>query len=572
MKVLVAKTAGFCWGVRRAMDAVLEASARSEGQKIQTLGPLIHNPQALELIGKRGVAVAESPAAVEDGAVVIRAHGIPIQDLRGLKERQAKGELRIVNATCPEVAKVHSKIKKWSPKGYYTVILGIHGHAESMAHRSFADHGSVIVANMEEAKALTDEQLNKVLVVAQTTFTVKDFEEISDYLRSRAGDMVVENTICEDTWRRQAEAREIAAKVDAVVIVGGKNSANTRHLAELAQQYGKPCQFVETAAELDLDSFHGTETLGVLAGASTPTWLVEEVVAALEQLGQGPSRFMRLFKSGFGVPLRLALGAAFMSLGIHAWMGVPMTPEYPIITGAYVLAMFMLAPYADPLGVSARGPARARVLERHRNLLVGTGLGSLVIALGFALWQGLGSFLVVAVASTFGLAYKRHLRLGRMDLSLVTIPGSKDILVSLALAVVAVALPLWHHSWAWDLRAWAGIAFVTALVFARTSIRNIQDMQNDQILGKETLPILLGRRATKVVLAVFLIMAFGATAWMTLGMALPNAALKLAVLAISAAYPVVHLWLFHERFTTGQRRFNPPLEMAFYLVGILALL
>jgi len=190
MKVLVAKTAGFCWGVRRAMDAVLEASARSEGHKIQTLGPLIHNPQALELIGKRGVAVAESPATVEDGTVVIRAHGIPIQDLRGLKERQAKGKLRIVNATCPEVAKVHSKIKKWSPKGYYTVILGIHGHAESMAHQSFADHGSIIVANMEEAKALTDEQLKKVLVVAQTTFTVKDFEEISEYLRSRAGDMV----------------------------------------------------------------------------------------------------------------------------------------------------------------------------------------------------------------------------------------------------------------------------------------------------------------------------------------------------------------------------------------------
>jgi len=572
MKVLVAKTAGFCWGVRRAMDAVLEASARSEGQKIQTLGPLIHNPQALELIGKRGVAVAEAPAAVQDGTVVIRAHGIPIQDLRGLKVRQNRGELKIVNATCPEVAKVHSKIKKWSPKGYFTVILGIHGHAESMAHQSFADSGSIIVANMEEAKALTDEQLKKVLVVAQTTFTVKDFEEITEYLRSRAGDLVAENTICEDTWRRQAEAREIAAKVDAVVIVGGKNSANTRHLAELAQQYGKPCQFVETAAELDLASFRGTETLGVLAGASTPTWLVDEVVAALEQLGHGPRRFLRLFRNGFSGPLRLALGSALMSLGIHVWMGTPMTWVYPFITGAYVFAMFMLAPYADPLGVSARGPARAKILERHRNLLVGTGLGSLVLALGFAYWQGIGSFLVVAVASAFGLAYKRHLRMGSLDLSLVTIPGSKDVLVSLALAVVAVALPLWHHSWAWDFRAWAGILFVTSLVFARTSIRNIQDMQNDQILGKETLPILVGRRATKVILASFLVVAFGATAWMTLQMALPNTWIKLLILAVSAAYPVLHLWFFHERFTTGQRSFNPPLEAAFYLVGILALL
>ena len=570
MKVVVAKTAGFCWGVRRAMDAVLEASARSDGHEIQTLGPLIHNPQALALIGKRGVAIAESPDEVRNGTVVIRAHGIPIQDLRGLKERQARGELKIVNATCPEVAKVHSKIKKWSPKGYFTVILGSHGHAESVAHQSFAEHGSIIVANMDEARALTDQQLQKALLVAQTTFTVKDFQEIAEYLRSRAGELIVENTICEDTWRRQAEAREVAAKVDAVVIVGGKNSANTRHLAELAHQYGKPTQFVEIAAELNLGAFKGNETVGVLAGASTPTWLVEEVVAALEQLSQGPRRFARLFKNGFAVPLRLALGAALMALGVHVWMGIPRTWQYPTITALYVLGMFMLAPFVDPMGVGARGPARARVLDRHRNLLVGTGIVSLGASLALALSEGIGSFLMVAIASAFGLAYKRHLKVGSWNFSLAAIPGSKDVLVSLALAVVAVALPMWHHGSNWGLRAWAGIVFVTALVFARTSIRNIQDMQNDQIQGKETLPMLLGRQVTKAVLAVVLALAFLGTAWMTLRMGIPRPWLSLAILGISAAYPLVHLWLLHERFTTGQRRFDPPLELAFYLVGLLA--
>ena len=261
MKVIVAKTAGFCWGVKRAMDAVLEASVRNDGRPVQTLGPLIHNPQALDLIGKRGVAVAESPAMVRDGTVVIRAHGIPIQDLRGLKERQARGELKIVNATCPEVAKVHHKIKKWSPKGYFTVILGTHGHAESVAHRSFAEHGSQIVANMGEAETLTDEQLKKVLVVAQTTFTVKDYHEITDYLRTRAGDAVFENTICEDTWTRQEEAERLARTVDAVIVVGGKASSNTKHLAELARKHGKPVQYLETAAELDLTAFTGSETV-----------------------------------------------------------------------------------------------------------------------------------------------------------------------------------------------------------------------------------------------------------------------------------------------------------------------
>ncbi len=250
MKIIVARTAGFCWGVRRAMDAVLEASARNPG-KVQTLGPLIHNPQALELIGRRGVRVVSAPGDAEGGTVVIRAHGIPIQDLRLLKERQRKGELAIVNATCPEVAKVHGRIKKYSPKGYFTVILGTHGHAESMAHQSYAEHGAAIVASMEEARTLSDEQLRKVLVVAQTTFTLNDFGEITDYLRDRAGDIIVENTICNDTWTRQEEARELARGVDYVIVVGGKNSSNTKHLAELVHQYGKPIQFVEVASELD---------------------------------------------------------------------------------------------------------------------------------------------------------------------------------------------------------------------------------------------------------------------------------------------------------------------------------
>ncbi|MDP2876148.1 MAG: UbiA family prenyltransferase, partial [Holophaga sp.] len=414
-------------------------------------------------------------------------------------------------------------------------------------------------------------QLKKSLLVAQTTFTVQNFDEIAEYLRGRAGEIVVENTICEDTWRRQAEARELAAKVGAVVIVGGKNSANTRHLAELAHEYGKPCQFVETAAELDLGGFQGIGTVGVLAGASTPTWLVEEVVAALEQLSHGPRRFARLFKNGFAVPFRLALGAALMSLGVHAWMGIPKTWEYPAITAAYVFCMFMLAPFVDPMGVGARGPARARVLEHHHNLLVGTGLVSLVISLGLALRQGIGSFLVVAIASAFGLAYKRQLKVGNFNLSLAAIPGSKDVLVSLALAIVAVALPMWHHDSVWGLRAWIGIGFVTSLVFARTSIRNIQDMQNDQIQGKETLPMLLGRSVTKKVLVGVLALALLTAVWMTLQMGLRHPGLALTVLAASAAYPLAHLWFLHERFTTGQRSFNPPLELSFYLMGLLAL-
>lgn len=566
--MIVAKTAGFCWGVRRAMDAVLEASARHEGQKVQTLGPLIHNPQALELIGKRGVAVAQVPGEVENGTVVIRAHGIPIQDLRGLKDRQAAGELKIVNATCPEVAKVHSKIKKWSPKGYFTVILGSHGHAESVAHRSFAEHGSRIIASMEEAKTLTSEELKKVLVVAQTTFTVKDFHEIGTYIRERAGDCVMENTICEDTWTRQDEARELAQAVDQVVVVGGKHSSNTKHLAELAHHYGKPVQYVETASELDLSAFKGFETVGILAGASTPTWLVEEVVDVLEQLGDAPSRWRSFLQAAFGASLLLALGTSFMTLGLHAWLGMELRWAYPAITGAYVLAMYLLSPFLDPHGLGAKGPARARFLERNRAILVSSALASLALALSLAAVRGFTALAIVAGASGLGLVYR--VQFG--PFSLRRIPGSKDLLVAAAISTVAVVMPLLQEGRAWSPKAFAALLFAGALTFARTVIYDIRDMQNDQVLGKETLPIALGKRGAKVVLGILLgLMALGAL-WLTfLGRQQGHPLLAALVLLVCSTYPLLYLWLYHERFTTGRKRFELSVEVSFYLMGLLAL-
>lgn len=572
MKVIVAKTAGFCWGVKRAMDAVLEASVRNDGRAVQTLGPLIHNPQALDLIGKRGVAVAETPDQVRNGTVVIRAHGIPIQDLRGLKERQAKGEVKIVNATCPEVAKVHNKIKKWSPKGYFTVILGSHGHAESVAHRSFADSGSVIVSNMAEAEALTDGQLEKVLVVAQTTFTVKDYHAISDYLRTRAGDAVFENTICEDTWMRQDEAKELARTVDTVIVVGGKASSNTKHLAELAHHYGKPVQYVETASELDLTTFTGKETVGVLAGASTPTWLVDEVVDVLEQLGDGPSRWRSFLQAAYGSSSLMAVGAGLMTLGVHKWLSLPLGWRYPALTGTYVLAMYLLSPFLDPLGLGTKGPARARFLERNRRTLLISALAALGLTLGLAASLGMKVLVVVASATLVGAAYKRRFHLGGREWSLRHIPGSKDVVVSLALATVAVITPVWQEGRIWDLRTFAAIFLVGVLAFVRTVIFEFRDMQNDQIVGKETLPILMGKRATKFVLIGLLGTLLAGTLWLTFETRGQGHPLAVAlVLVICAAYPVLYLWLYHERFTTGKNRFELSVDFSFYLVGLLAL-
>lgn len=569
MKVIVAKTAGFCWGVKRAMDAVLEASVRRDGRAVQTLGPLIHNPQALELIGRRGVAVAEGPDQVQSGTVVIRAHGIPIQDLRGLKERQARGELKIVNATCPEVAKVHHKIKKWSPKGYFTVILGSHGHAESVAHRSFAESGSVIVSNMAEAEALTDEQLRKVLVVAQTTFTVKDYHIISDYIRSRAGEAVLENTICEDTWMRQDEARELARTVDAVIVVGGKASSNTKHLAELAQHYGKPVQYVETASELDLGSFTGKETVGVLAGASTPTWLVDEVVEVLEEVGGAPGKLAHFMSSAFATPVVLAVGAALATLGVQKWLGLSLGFRSPLITGSYVLAMYLLSPFLDPMGLGAKGPGRERFLVKNRGVLLGIACASLVVSIGTAALVDWRALLIVVSASILGSTYKRGLRLGKHQISLSVLPGAKDVLVAAALSIVAVVMPIWVKGGRWDLHAFAAIVLVAALGFSRTVIYDIRDMQNDQVLGRDTLPILLGKQTAKRVLIALLSGILLVLIGLTIPSRAPSAIWEAAIMASALVYPLVYQWYYHERFNAGRPRFELKPELSFYLLGLL---
>ena len=557
------------------MDAVLDASNGAVSDKsgpVQTLGPLIHNPQALDLISKRGVSVAASPDKVGTGTVVVRAHGIPIQDLRGLKQRQEDGNLKIVNATCPEVAKVHSKIKKWSPKGYFTIILGSHGHAESVAHRSFADCGSMIIANMEEAQALSDEQLKKILVVAQTTFTVKDYREISLYLQARAQDCILENTICEDTWTRQDEAAQLAQIVDAVVVVGGKASSNTKHLAELAASYGKPVQYVETASEMDLSFFTGSETVGVLAGASTPTWLVEEVVDVLEQIGDGPGKFTRFMYSAFGTPLMLAVGAVAMTFGIHAWIGLELSAHYPLITGTYVLSMYLVNPFLDPMGLGAKGPGRARFLERNRKVLLATALLSILVSLGLAWSLGLKALAVVAGASLLGATYRRGFFSGGRRHSLSGIPGSKEVLVAGALSVVAVAMPLWQGAHPWTARAWAALVLVTGLGFARTVIYDIRDMQNDQVLGRETLPIAIGKRKAKVLLYLLMgvlgVFTVGAT---LMGVRHANTGVTAGVFGLGLLYPLLYLWYYHERFTTGRSRFELKPELSFYLLGLLAL-
>lgn len=277
MRVELASTAGFCMGVTRAMELALEAARGNPGPLLYTLGPLIHNRQAVETLAAEGIRIAERPEDVPAGAVVIiRAHGVRPAARAELERRGA----RIIDATCPHVLASQRRIAEASARGRSVLIAGDRDHAEIRGLVSHARGPVAVVSTAGEVAAV--ELPAPVCLVAQTTFSERAYAEIAAAARARWPDAEVHESICSSTEARQREVLEMAARADAIVVVGGRHSANTLRLAELARSSGKPVVHVESAAELDRAALSGAALVGVTAGASTPGWVIAEVVARLE--------------------------------------------------------------------------------------------------------------------------------------------------------------------------------------------------------------------------------------------------------------------------------------------------
>jgi (E)-4-hydroxy-3-methyl-but-2-enyl pyrophosphate reductase len=275
MKVELARTAGFCMGVTRAMEMALEA-ARSGLRPLYTLGPLIHNRQAVEALEAEGIRIAEDPGEVPPGAgVIIRAHGVRPEVREALESRGA----RIIDATCPHVLASQRRIAEQSAAGASVIIVGDRDHAEI---RGLVGHARGPVAVVEGIGDLAALELPPPLcLIAQTTYSESTYEAIVAEARRRFPGITVYESICSSTEDRQREVREMSTRVDAIVVVGGRNSANTMRLAEVARFSGKPVVHVESAEELGLAALGGARLVGVTAGASTPSWVIGEVVDKL---------------------------------------------------------------------------------------------------------------------------------------------------------------------------------------------------------------------------------------------------------------------------------------------------
>lgn len=277
MKIYLAQNAGFCFGVERALRIAYE-TAKNSRAPIYTLGPLIHNPQVVEQLQKEGIIPLENLDGINEGILIIRSHGLPPSVIEHAKR---KG-LKIVDATCPFVKQAQENAKKLREEGYQVVVLGEREHPEVEGILDFAGKNAVCIINRNNIKDLS--LSNRIGVVAQTTQSVKVLSRIVSELVKITREVRVFNTVCTSTQLRQEAALKLTREVDCMIIVGGKNSANTKRLATLVKEKGVPAYHIETEKELEKDWFSGVSKVGVTGGASTPDWMIQRVKKGIRKL------------------------------------------------------------------------------------------------------------------------------------------------------------------------------------------------------------------------------------------------------------------------------------------------
>lgn len=281
MKVKLANTAGFCFGVKRAVDAAYDAVI--DGKNVYTYGEIIHNEEVVKDLGKKGVTLIHNLEELNNsskGTIIVRSHGISKKEHDEIEE---KG-FEIIDATCPFVKKIHRIVQEQSELGREIVIIGNNIHPEVEGIKGWCSGNVTVVETEEEANNYSPKEGNKICIVAQTTFNYKKFQDLVEIFEKKGYDILAINTICNATEERQSEVRELAAKSDAMIVIGGKHSSNTQKLYEISKSECENTFYIQTLVDLDLERFKSFRSVGITAGASTPNKIIEEVHTIMSEM------------------------------------------------------------------------------------------------------------------------------------------------------------------------------------------------------------------------------------------------------------------------------------------------
>lgn len=280
MEVRIAENAGFCFGVKRAMNMAWDELENKNGNKVYSLGPLIHNKQAVDKYKEKGLLEMDSLDKVpNDSKLIIRSHGVAEDVYTQSKSKN----MDIVDTTCPFVKKIHEIVKEFSNNGYKIIIVGNATHPEIVGINGWCNNEAFVVNSEEDVDNIPFNNNDKYCVVSQTTANLEHFDKIVEKINSKTDNLTVKNTICFATKERQLSATDLAKEVDCMVVIGGKHSSNTQKLVNICKNI-VPTFSIETKEELQKDMFEGFKVAGVTAGASTPDWIIDEVIEYLKEI------------------------------------------------------------------------------------------------------------------------------------------------------------------------------------------------------------------------------------------------------------------------------------------------
>ncbi len=570
MKIKIASYAGFCEGVRRAVGMALDLAQKSR-KPLYTCGELIHNPQVIALLRKKGIRDIDDPSGAADGSLLIRSHGIAPAE----RSRAEEMGIPVVDATCPHVLKIHTIIRKAAAAGASTVIVGDAGHAEVEALLGCAGGKGHVVSTSQDVDELP-EIGGEVCVVAQTTQDEEVFDEIGERLKRRFPGAQIHRTICTSTCLRQDAVRRLASEVDAVVVVGGKNSANTTRLAQIASATGTRTIHIETPRELEGKGLEECRSIGVTAGASTPNWIIREVVTRLNRIGRSrrdailePVRALMRFLALSNI--YVAAGAGTFTYAASLLMGVRPDWRYLVIAFASVLSLHTVNQYLAAKEASqfySHGRSAAGSILR-----VGCAVASAAVAFVLACTVGWLESVVVALGLAVGSVYGMQVapaafrRLTGFR-SLRDIPASKDIFAAGGWAVLVAGLPAMSTWPNFNLDGFIyAFVLVFVMVYIRSTLLDVGEIERDRAVGREATPFVLGKRRTKLLVSALLA---GSLAMLLAGYAagsLPGLALWLCVLPF---YAGAYLLLYHQRFVTREISLELLADGKFLLAGALA--
>jgi len=508
-----------------------------------------------------------------DSTVIIRSHGVP-PETRALLE---KSGANICDATCPKVSRVQKLVKKYYDLGHDIVIVGNPEHTEVRGLAGYADYKCKIVQSEEEAGRL--DNLRSPVIIGQTTINEEFYDSVASVVKRNYPEAIVLDTLCDSTSTRQQEIAELAVDTDAIVVVGGKNSSNTKQLFEVARKTGVACFWVETADEISTEDFKNFSSVAVTAGASTPHWIVSRVVEKLERLGKKIKPIWEweplknfgyaIVQSGF----MAGIAASMLSLCVPLFANTGFNPAITLSAGFFIFAIHALYNLKDWMGLALVDPARILFYRRNRKIILSAITFALLLSVSLALLAGIiPTIIMISGVILFVIVHgiRRIPKFGFLKgfSSLWEIPGAKDILHSAGWFLAVGIIPVFAFNIP-IVVAISVLLWVASIAILRAALFSINELETDRITGKESLATILGEKAESTIAITTIFLCAGITIFGVSAGYFNN----LVLFEIAPLLYLLSLMLFKKKL--GIRRgtwMELAIDLGFVLMGLIAVI